>query len=581
MDKRHFTVVIGNKEHGLYVSSKPSSAAKKAVSKLCSSNKNKKVEFYLREITQGSKKKTYGLYVGEMKKLKKPIELKGRIIRYETKVQLKKDKSSTKMGKKMLGGGFRCGNEDETKTIGELCVQDEFGQYDNITNCESSCLEERLNIELDAWRKLFKWSSEVLPANHIYCKGGSALGLEVLKSILNVDPSKYPEFLSLNLIKDWDFTVLMTEAEKIAFIDYAKTLGIVNQGMTISILRYKKGLKIGDDYLLELSIKTTQELNDLELPLTNLKFEVNADNIELFFEIVKMYVKDEINFDKMKENLNILLNPVLVNGEDLVDSIKNGFYNITDPSKISTAGLSPILLDLIDKFLQTQNNANNANNANNINNQTIKQFLITQLSQPDRLFLRFFEKNKKKSEKITKFYEDNGIPLPIWLMNKRVLDKIDRKITLFLDFLNSYIESNLVIPEELLNASLDTIKPIKEIFKIFIDNMEILFKNINLTRLQNEKIGIKVRKLFPISVFPKIKKYALEKKEIKNKADLEKFKNRPNILSGKLASLEKERVNPQPFNYVFYLPSGNRNYLEFIRYFLNNIYNKSNNNKSN
>jgi hypothetical protein len=105
MDKRHFTVVIGSKEHGLYVSSKPSSAAKKAVSKLCAANKSKKVEFSLREITQGSKKKTYGPYVGEMKKLKKPIELKGRVIRHEIKVHLKKGKRSTiKTAKKMRGG---------------------------------------------------------------------------------------------------------------------------------------------------------------------------------------------------------------------------------------------------------------------------------------------------------------------------------------------------------------------------------------------------------------------------------------------------------------------------------------------
>jgi hypothetical protein len=105
MDKRHFTVVIGSKEHGLYISSKPSSAAKKAVSKLCASNKTKKVKFSLREITQGSKKKTYGPYVGEMKKLKKPIELKGRVIRHEIKLHLKKEKRSTiKTAKKMRGG---------------------------------------------------------------------------------------------------------------------------------------------------------------------------------------------------------------------------------------------------------------------------------------------------------------------------------------------------------------------------------------------------------------------------------------------------------------------------------------------
>ena len=98
MDKRHFTIVEKNgKEHGLYISSTPSSAAKKAVSKLCGSNKSKKVEFCLREVTHGSKKKTYGPYLGEMKKLKKPIELKGRVIQYEIKVHLKK-------GKKMMGG---------------------------------------------------------------------------------------------------------------------------------------------------------------------------------------------------------------------------------------------------------------------------------------------------------------------------------------------------------------------------------------------------------------------------------------------------------------------------------------------
>lgn len=86
--KRHFTVVIGNKEHGLYVSSSPSSAARKAVSKLCATDKKKKVEFQIREITQGSKKKTYGPYLGAIEKLDKPIELKGRVIKYKPVAKL-------------------------------------------------------------------------------------------------------------------------------------------------------------------------------------------------------------------------------------------------------------------------------------------------------------------------------------------------------------------------------------------------------------------------------------------------------------------------------------------------------------
>ena len=98
--KRHFTVVIGNKEHGLYVSSNPSSAARKAVSKLCATDKKKKVQFSIREITQGSKKKTYGPYLGVIEKLAKPIELKGRVIRYKPVAKLNK-----KTGAKMKGGG--------------------------------------------------------------------------------------------------------------------------------------------------------------------------------------------------------------------------------------------------------------------------------------------------------------------------------------------------------------------------------------------------------------------------------------------------------------------------------------------
>jgi len=86
--KRHFTVVIGNKEHGLYVSSTSSSAARKAVTKLCATNKSKKVDFHIRETTQVSKKKTYGPYIGYIDKLKNPIELKGRVIKYKPVAKL-------------------------------------------------------------------------------------------------------------------------------------------------------------------------------------------------------------------------------------------------------------------------------------------------------------------------------------------------------------------------------------------------------------------------------------------------------------------------------------------------------------
>ena len=112
--KRHFTVVMGGKEYGLYVGLTPSSAAKKVVTKLCTSNKGKKVEFHIREITQGSKKKTYGPYEGHLEKLKDPIELNGRVIKYKPVVKLIAKKSVQK------GGEPKVGNADYFKEIGSI-----------------------------------------------------------------------------------------------------------------------------------------------------------------------------------------------------------------------------------------------------------------------------------------------------------------------------------------------------------------------------------------------------------------------------------------------------------------------------
>lgn len=107
LTKRYFTIVIGSKETGRYISSIPSSAAKKVVSKLCSVNKHKKVEFCIRETTQFSKKKVYGPYLGEMKKLENPIKLKDHIIHYKPSVHIKKEKIIIKM---RGGDGFELSN---------------------------------------------------------------------------------------------------------------------------------------------------------------------------------------------------------------------------------------------------------------------------------------------------------------------------------------------------------------------------------------------------------------------------------------------------------------------------------------
>jgi len=160
--KRHFTVVIGSKEHGLYISSSPSSAARKAVSKLCATDKKRKVSFHIREITQKSEKKNYGPYLGYIEKLAKPIELKGRVIKYKPVAKL-----SEKTGKKttfkkggMWGGenGNNTYQMEKIYTLEELIkLQDYVNKFDikkssersnrNIRSIKISLLEDiEINI---------------------------------------------------------------------------------------------------------------------------------------------------------------------------------------------------------------------------------------------------------------------------------------------------------------------------------------------------------------------------------------------------------------------------------------------------
>jgi hypothetical protein len=145
---------MGNKEHGLYVSSSPSSAARKAVSKLCSTDKKRKVQFSIREITQGSKKKTYGPYLGSIEKLKEPIELKGRIIRYKPVAKL-----SGKTGKKKGGMG---GEDEQGISINSNFFTGEVSVQNNPSNPQ---LSERETKKQEGFKRKERLRGEGLLRN--------------------------------------------------------------------------------------------------------------------------------------------------------------------------------------------------------------------------------------------------------------------------------------------------------------------------------------------------------------------------------------------------------------------------------
>jgi len=127
-DKRHFTVVLGNKEQGLFVGRSPSSVARKVVSKL---SKGGKVTFQLREITQGSKKKVYGPYEGMKKKLKEPRKVGDRVYKYESVVK--------KIEKK--GGGNNSENQ----------IYKKIPSYKTSQNMKNYGINTNPNANMKSW----------------------------------------------------------------------------------------------------------------------------------------------------------------------------------------------------------------------------------------------------------------------------------------------------------------------------------------------------------------------------------------------------------------------------------------------
>lgn len=69
LNNRSFTILYNSKEFCCYNSSTPSLAARKFFSNINKSKQIKKIEFFVKETTNGSKKKLYGPYIGNKDKV--------------------------------------------------------------------------------------------------------------------------------------------------------------------------------------------------------------------------------------------------------------------------------------------------------------------------------------------------------------------------------------------------------------------------------------------------------------------------------------------------------------------------------
>jgi len=199
--KRHFTAVIDSKEYGLYISSIPSSAARKVVSKLCANNKNKKVKFSVRETTRDSNKKVYGPYIGYMQKLDKPVKLEGRIIKYKPVAKL--DKKGSKRNEDFIlqsnlnsklkqKGGMDCVNDRVFKNIMGSCWMISIQMMMCFGDATKEQIERKLeqpNITIELISNLDKNLKKFLPSKYSCLE--TKKRIEYLSILLNAFINRY------------------------------------------------------------------------------------------------------------------------------------------------------------------------------------------------------------------------------------------------------------------------------------------------------------------------------------------------------------------------------------------------------
>lgn len=324
----------------------------------------------------------------------------------------------------------------------------------------------------------------------VYAKGGSILGLQLIQMCINkIDLN---ELLQLKLVKDWDFAMCVEKSHHNIIIEIAKKYDIIKEGETIIVLRMKDNIKIGSDALFEISLKESDPLSELELPMTTMKIEITKDNIEKVFGLSEFFfLVNNVNMLTISRYSQLLFHPLL---EGVTENVKyehfqfhmdnltiiipdneNGYFKVN--GNFDQGDLSIHLLELINKV------------TSNINE---KQFLIAQIKQPDRMFYRLLGKNLKKSIMINNFLKKHSISIPTWLIN---IDHVNGLINNFVNEINKFATIIFAKYENEVNEKHNQI--------IFVDDyIKIIDKIINYCDIE---------KHYDEAEFNQIKKLYLDK----------------------------------------------------------------------
>ena len=320
-----------------------------------------------------------------------------------------------------------------TNKFVDICQVAKDGKYKSRQSCVNDCDRQYIFEEMKKARTsnethlYYKFLVELMSKGiRVYLKGGCALAVHILKMILNKFPSEtafkkqFDKFLKLALIKDWDFYGYtykpITEEFKKEITDIAKRYGMVSRAKRFILFQYKSAIMVADrDALFEINIAEKELICDMETVMSVMKIQLTKFNVKYIF----MFATAFYNFIDKKQDIDFQLIMYMVNKLKVdIHESNNGFFKNNDMINCS---LSAPMLTFIDNFIV----------AHKLNKNS-KQFFVSQIKEPKRLYFRLLTKNLPKSERIEQFLSELGFPKQPWLLDHKLINKI---IPLFTDAL--------------------------------------------------------------------------------------------------------------------------------------------------
>ena len=281
----------------------------------------------------------------------------------------------------------------------------------------------------------------------IYIKGGNVIGLVVLKLIYDEyadDDVKFErafkKFLSMELIKDWDFTaytdgVDIDEKYRAKLDKMAAKYRLVPRAKTFILYQTHVPILVYDKALFEIAIiPADTPYSKMEIPSTTMKIEVTEHNLKYIFIMAKNFYSYKTK--GIPIDLSIV-KKVISKTHIKIHSHKKGMY--MPKHKIDVGDLNNNLVDFINKFTG--------------GDKYLTQFLITQLEDPYRLVYRMPEKNIVKTKQIENYIYQNlpKTPKPDWLLDT---DKAINLLNKFIDKLGTELKK-IYTQTQLLDSVLD------------------------------------------------------------------------------------------------------------------------------